>query len=153
MSISKTKIFNLALEHLGITSLIQNSVSETPEAIIMNNFYEIARDTVLEDHDWSFACGYQKLETKEIESLDPNYPFVFDYPQDCISPRAIISPYDNKEKKCIPAIDDKATKVILGEIDNGILRYTKRITNDLILLHLLQLHFLIILLIWQLNRL
>lgn len=130
MAFSKTKIFNLALSNLGVSSLVQNSIQESPEAILMNNFYEMARDTVLEAHDWTFANGYKELSTSKIESPDPNYPFVFTYPSDCISPRAVIDPIDNKEKKCIPAIDSNGVKIILAEIDAGILRYTKRVENE-----------------------
>lgn len=130
MSFSKTNIFNLALLNLGVSNLVQNSIQDSPEALIMTGFYEVARDTVLEDHDWSFANAYQKVSTAEKESLDPNLPFVFTYPSDCIAPRAIIDPNDNKEKKVFQAIDSQGQKIILAEIDTGILRYTKRVDNE-----------------------
>ena len=61
MSFSKTNIFNLALLNLGVSNLVQNSIQDSPEALIITGFYEVARDTVLEDHDWSFANAYEKV--------------------------------------------------------------------------------------------
>lgn len=130
MAFSKTKIINLALSNLGVSSLIQNSVQDTAEAILMNNFYDMARDTVLEAHEWSFANAFVKIAAVEDDSFDPNFQYVFNYPSDCISPRAIIDEFDNKEKKCIPAINSQGIKVILANVDSGVLRYTKRIENE-----------------------
>ena len=61
MAFSKTKIFNIALSNLGVSAPIQNSLEDNPTAILVNNYYELARDTVLEAHEWSFATAYKKL--------------------------------------------------------------------------------------------
>lgn len=131
MGYSKTKIFNIALNNLGISSVLQDAINKNDaKAIILNNYYEMARDTVLEAHEWSFANAYRELSLSRESSPNPNYLYAFTYPNNCISPRAIISPYDNKEKKCEPAIDSNGEKIIVANIDSGKLRYTRRIENE-----------------------
>jgi len=130
MGYSKTKIFNIALHNLGITSVLQNTNQSDIKAITLSNYYDIARDTVLEVHEWSFANAYRDLSTFIEDSPDPNYRYAFTYPNDCIAPRAVISPYDNKEKKCESAIGSNGEKLIVANVDKGKLRYTKRIENE-----------------------
>ena len=127
---TKTKIFNLALGNLGASAIIQNTDEESPQSILLDNYYETARDTVLESHEWSFACGYKELSTSFESSPDGNFLYSFAYPNDCIAPRAIIDKADNKEKKFTTVIDSTGAKVILTNSNPCILRYTKRVTNE-----------------------
>lgn len=127
---TKTKIFNLALANLGVSAIIQNMDEESEQAILLNNYYETARDTVLEAHEWSFACAYKELSTAFEKSPDGNFLYSFAYPNDCISPRAIIDKADNKEKKFVTAIDSTGEKVILTDSNPCILRYSKRVLNE-----------------------
>jgi len=130
MSFSKTKIFNIALSNLGISAPIQNSIEEHPQAILMNNYYELARDSVLEAHEWSFANATKELSIAEESSINGNWSYCFTLPNDCISPRAIIDMSDNKEKKFDPGIDSTGEKVIYTNTNPCLLRYTKRVTNE-----------------------
>lgn len=130
MTFSKVKILNIALSNLGISAPIQNSVEESPTAILMNNYYDIARDTVLEAHDWSFANAHKAISTSFEESINPNYKYAFKFPNDCIAPRAVIDSVDCKEKKFEPAVDSTGAKIILTNSNPCILRYTKRVTNE-----------------------
>lgn len=129
MQYSKTKIFNLALSHLGSSAPLQNDNENHPQAIILNNFYDLARDTVLAAHEWSFANAYKELSVGFEKSPNPNYLYAFKYPNDCISPRAIIDNYDTKEKKCELAINSYDEQVILSNSNPCTLRYTKRVEN------------------------
>lgn len=127
---TKTKIFNLALANLGVSAIIQNSDEESPQAILLDNYYETARDTVLEAHEWSFACAYKELSSSFEKSPDGNFLYSYAYPNDCIAPRAIIDKADNKEKKFVTVIDSTGAKVILTNSTPCVLRYTKRVTNE-----------------------
>ena len=52
----------MALNHLSITAPIAtNSMNKDSRAIILNNFYETARDEVLKAFDWGFANTYKEL--------------------------------------------------------------------------------------------
>ena len=130
MSFSKTKIFNIALQNLGVSANIQNNNQNDVRTNLLNNYYEMARDTVLEMHEWSFASAFRTLSTAINDSQDPNFQFAFTYPNDCISPRAIINPDDKKEKKFGLSINDNGEKLILTNFNPCILRYTKRIENE-----------------------
>lgn len=130
MGFSKTKIFNIALSNLGVSSPIQNSNEKDPRAILINNYYELARDTVLEHHDWSFASAFLDLPISFESSPDPCFSYAFNFPNDCISPRAIIDLSDSKEKKFNPAVDSTGQKIILTNCNPCRLRYTRRIENE-----------------------
>ncbi|MCD8286779.1 MAG: hypothetical protein LUD50_06120 [Clostridia bacterium] len=130
MSFSKTKIFNIALHNLGISSVLQNTDQSDIKAIILNNYYEAARDTVLEAHEWSFATTEKELSVSTSESPNPNFKFAFTYPNDCIASRAIISPFDRKEKKFELMTDSNGQKLILTNHNPCQLRYTRRVENE-----------------------
>ncbi|MBE7713707.1 MAG: hypothetical protein E7Z87_08180 [Cyanobacteria bacterium SIG26] len=131
MSFSRTNIYNIALSNLGVSTPISNYNEKSPYAVIINNYYELARDTVLEAHEWSFANAYKELALSQFKSPDPNFSYAFAYPNDCIAPRAVIDPADRKEKKCIPAIDETTgEKIILTNCNPCILRYTKTVLKE-----------------------
>ena len=130
MGYSKVKIFNLALNRLGVSSAIQSNTQEDPRAILLNNVYELSRDEVLEAHDWSFANAYREISASTESSPDPNYLYALTLPEDCIAPRALIDIGDKQEKKFEPAIGSNNQKIILTNTNPAILRYTKRITNE-----------------------
>lgn len=127
---TKTKIFNIALSNLGVSAIIQNPQEDSPQALLLDTYYETARDTVLEAHEWSFACGYKELSSAFESSPDGNFSYSFAYPNDCVAPRAIIDKADNKEKKFVTAIDSTGAKVILTNTTPCVLRYTKRVANE-----------------------
>lgn len=130
MSNTRTKIYNIVLHNLGVSAPIHDTEQEDPRAILLNNYYEMARDTVLEAHEWSFANTFKELSISFSKSPDPNYLYAFTYPNDCIAPRAIISPDDKKEKCFTPAINENGEQIILTNTNPGILRYTRRIENE-----------------------
>ena len=131
MSFSKTKIFNIALSNLGVSAPIQNSIENNPTAILMNNYYELARDTVLEAHEWSFATAYKELSISEENAPEGSkWAYNFTFPNDCIAPRAIIDLADRKEKKYEPATDSSGQKIILTNCNPCMLRYTRRVTTE-----------------------
>lgn len=130
MSFSKTEIFNIALSNLGVSSLIQSSNQNDTRAILLNNYYELARDTVLELHDWNFANAYRSLAVSDAPSPDPNYEYAFVYPTDCLAPRSVIDSATQKEKKFDIAVLSSGEKIVLSNCNPCLLRYTKRIENE-----------------------
>ena len=128
---TKTYIFNLGLNNLGVSEPIQSeNDNDDPRVILLNNYYNMARDTVLEQHDWKFASKYQSLALAVTDSPDPNYLYAYNLPNDCISPRALISEFDRKEKKFELATNSSGQKIILSNYDGCLLRYTKREVNE-----------------------
>ena len=129
MSFSKTNIYNIALNNLGVSAPILSDNQSDARTQLLNNYWELARDTVLEAHDWNFAVAYKKLSTT-VDCDDPRWNYAFAYPNDCISPRAIIEPNELKEKKFDFSTNSAGEKIILTNINPVILRYTKRMENE-----------------------
>lgn len=131
MAYSKVGIFNMALNHLGITAPIStNSMNTDSKAIILSNFYETARDEVLKAFDWGFANAYKDLTLSTEKSPNPKFPYVYDCPNDCIAARAIIDSVQGEEKKFEPYCNSLGEKSLLSQIEGSRLRYTKRVDKE-----------------------
>lgn len=132
MAYSKVGIFNMALNHLSITAPIStDSFDKDSRAIILNNFYETARDEVLKAFDWGFANAYKDLTLSTETSPNPKFPFVYDCPNDCVAARAIIDTIHGDEKKFEVHVNSLGEKSFLAEIECARLRYTKRIEKEI----------------------
>jgi hypothetical protein len=84
---SKVDICNIALSHVGAYR-IQSITETTKEAKECNNFYEIALNAVLEDHDWSFAR--KRLVLALLTDTYSGWSYAYQYPTDCVCPRYIV---------------------------------------------------------------
>ena len=108
---TEVDICNLALAHLGddatIASLSPPEGSAQAEKAA--RFYPIARNNLLEMHNWNFAAkrGNLALTTNTLDQWD--YAYVA--PADMMSPVAIISP---------SAQNDYATRMSAGDTPGGI---------------------------------
>ena len=144
MTISKTRIFNMALNELGVSAPIQNAdAQDDNRAIILRNFYEIARDEVLKAFDWNFAERYRVLTPTQDECLDPNFKFVYDYPNDCLCARDLYQKVDENSEYKNRAADEGLTykfrlsanddgqKVLLADISPAVLRYTRKVEKEI----------------------
>jgi len=133
MAYSKVGIFNMALNHLSITAPIStNSIDKDSRAIILNNFYETARDEVLKAFDWGFANTYKDLTLTTDASPNPKYPYVYDCPNDCIAARAIIDTVMGEEKKFEAYSNALGEKSFLASVESARLRYTKRVEKEVL---------------------
>ena len=108
---TEVDICNLALAHLGddatIASLSPPEGSAQAEKAA--RFYPIARNNLLEMHNWNFAAkrGNLALTTNTLDQWD--YAYVA--PADMMSPVAVISP---------TAQNDYATRMSAGDTPGGI---------------------------------
>lgn len=132
MTSTKTRIFNMALHELGITAPIVNSEQQDDtRAIVLNNYYEDARDEVLKAFDWNFAEKYREITPLPQKSLHPKYLYVYDYPNDCINARSIYdADFAGLSKEFKVSSDENGKKVILTNVYPAVLRYTRRVTNE-----------------------
>lgn len=96
MNYTKAKIFNIALKNLRISVGIQNANQDDKNTIILNEFYELAKEQVLKDFDWNFANSYRELSLTGNIPSNPKFLYEYDYPNDCLFAREIIS-YCDKE--------------------------------------------------------
>ncbi len=131
MTFSKAQIYNITLNILGVSIPIENTNSSDNKTILLNNYYELARDYVLKDFDWNFASVFKKISLCENDIQESRYKYCYDYPNDCICARDIFNKSDFVlQKFSINALND-GTKVILTDVDEAILRYTKRIEKEI----------------------
>lgn len=129
---SKTDIFNMAIMELGISSPITDGTINTDnKAIILNSFYENARDEVLKAFDWNFAERFKNLSVTEETEFDPRYLYCFDYPQDCLNARELYSVEGDKlKKKFKVSAGQSGNKIILTNVNPCILKYTRKVTTE-----------------------
>lgn len=130
MTLSKAQLYNITLNILGISTPLENANSNDNRAILLNNYYEIARDFVLKDYDWNFAVKYRKLSLSGEQNENFKYKYCYDYPNDCICARDIFDSETDKTYTFLITSLDSGQKVILCDIQDAILRYTRRIDKE-----------------------
>jgi hypothetical protein len=89
---SDVDICNLALARLGDTAVVTNINPPDPskQASRCATFYPIARDTLLEMHDWGFST---KRDTLALKSPPLNgWQFTYAYPNNALNIIAILPP-------------------------------------------------------------
>ena len=128
---SKAQIFNIALNILGVSSPLENPNSNDNRAILLNNYYELARDYVLKDFDWNFASAFSELALCDEQMPNLNFKYAFNYPNDCICARDVYSIDDYVlQKFSISSLED-GSLVILTDVENAVLRYTRRVDKEI----------------------
>ena len=130
MTFSKAQIYNITLNILGVSTPLENANNNDNRTILLNNYYELARDYVLKDFDWNFASVFKKLSVCLDTVEESKYTYCYDDPNDCVGARGIFNKDDYTIKEySINALSDGA-KVILTDTPEAILRYTKRIDKE-----------------------
>jgi len=130
MANSKAQIFNIALNILGVSNPLENANSNDNRAILLNNYYKIARDYVLKDFDWNFASTFRELAIIEKAENVSVWRFCYAYPNDCIAARDIFEKGSFELKKFEISSLLTGEKVILTDVENAVLRYTKRVEKE-----------------------
>ena len=130
MSISKTQIFNITLNILGISTPLENINSNDNKTILLNNYYDLARDYVLKDYDWNFASSFRQLSLAYSQDCNYKFSYVYDYPNDCICARDVFDGSTKKSDKFSIGANSNNEKVILTNIQNPILRYTRKVDKE-----------------------
>ena len=130
MTQSRAKLYNITLNILGVSTPLENTNSQDSRAILLNNYYELARDYVLKDFDWNFASKYRKLSLTDNQNNNFKYKYCYDYPNDCICARDVFDENNDVLYKFVVASSETGQKVILCDVDGAILRYTRRIDKE-----------------------
>lgn len=130
MNYTKAKIFNMTLKNLRVSVSIQNSNQTDKNTLILNEFYDVAREQVLKDFDWNFANSYRELSLTGNIPQNPKFLYEYDYPNDCIFAREIIPYVSSDLVEFEVASNSTGQKVINTNQTPAILRYTKSIDNE-----------------------
>lgn len=133
MVTSKAQIFNIALNILGVSVPIEKADNTDNRYILLNNYYDLARDYVLKDFDWNFASTFKDLSLIEYDDSlcnFSNYKFCYAYPNSCICARDLfVKGSYVLNKFCVHCLETNE-KVILTDAPEAVLRFTRRISNE-----------------------
>jgi hypothetical protein len=127
-TISKVKIANMALSHVGASSTIETFTEETSTAGIVDLWYDFSRLQVLEAADWPFARKRQALATHADDAPILEWQFRYQYPADCVSLRRLVNPLGPTADAVpmeIELSNDDQTKTILTNLESACVVYTK----------------------------
>lgn len=130
MNYTKSKIFNIALKNLRVSVCIQNTNQNDKNTIVLNEFYDSAREQVLKDFDWNFASSYTELSLTGYIPQNPKFLYEYDYPNDCLFARELISYKDENIVEFEIASNINGQKVINTNITPAVIRYTKSVENE-----------------------
>ena len=130
MNYTKAKIFNMTLKNLRVSVSIQNSNQTDKNTLILNEFYDVAREQVLKDFDWNFANSYRELSLTGNIPQNPKFLYEYDYPNDCVFAREIIPYVSSDLVEFEIASNVTGQKVINTNQTPAILRYTKSVDNE-----------------------
>ncbi len=130
MNYTKAKIFNITLKNLRVSVGLQHTNQTDRNTIILNEFYDSAREQVLKDFDWNFANSYRELALTGNIPQNPKFLYEYDYPNDCNFAREIISYTDKEIIEFEVAANSAGQKVINTNMTPAILRYTKSVDNE-----------------------
>jgi hypothetical protein len=146
---SEVDICNLALGHLGDRATVSsiNPPEGSAQAEHCARFYPIARDMVLESHEWGFATKRANLALL-VDTPPPGFMFVYQQPSDCRNIIDLIDPHAPTffpiDERCGHWQDDAFTLpavpyeleargdgvgVIYTNLENAIVRYTASVTD------------------------
>lgn len=123
-------ICNFALLHIGAGAPIASLSEHSTEAKTCARIFDIARDSVLRDHDWNFATKHITLA--QIETDSEEWAYRFAYPNDCLKARRIISGQKraSSHKFKVATDTDTQNRTILCDVNPAILEYTVRAQNS-----------------------
>lgn len=131
MTFSKAQIFNITLNILGVSMPLENANSNDNRAILLNNYYFLARDYVLKDFDWNFASTFKELSLVQNFDLIFGYKYCYDYPNDCICARDVFEKGDYRIQKYTVASLENGDRAIFTNVEHAVLRYTRRIDKEI----------------------
>jgi hypothetical protein len=146
---SEVDICNLALAHLGDRATV-SSISPpegSAQAEHCARFYTVARDLVLEAHEWGFATKRANLALL-TDTPPPGFQFVYQLPSDCRNIIDLIDPnaptFYPIDESCGHWQDDAFTmpavayeleartdgvSVIYTSLENAMIRYVASVTD------------------------
>jgi hypothetical protein len=89
---SEVNICNLALAHLGDSATVAsiNPPEGSAQAEHCQKFYPIARDTLLEMHEWSFTS--KRITAAQLTNSWPMWKYAYAYPSDAIDILSVLPP-------------------------------------------------------------
>lgn len=132
---SEVFICNLALGHCGSKRVIQALDEGTTEADLCDQYFDHARDLLLQDVEWGFATAYKTLALLPDAPDTEAWEYAYDYPNDCLKVRFINqdAAHFNRGNAApfeLALNDDGDDRIIMCNIEDAEVCYTKKVTNS-----------------------
>lgn len=129
---SEVDICNLALSHLGDTATVASldPPEGSAQAEHCARFYPIARDSLLEFHNWKFASRRAKLALLSVDSWSWDYAYA--PPADALKLLAVLpegADSDAEGADYEPEVGPAGEALILSDTANASLRYIALVTD------------------------
>lgn len=129
MATSEVDICNLALSHLGDEAEV---ISITPpdgtiQAAHCGRFYPIARNTLLEMHQWTFATVRTSLALT-VAAAPSEWEYAYAMPSNVLKPLAVYLPtaaQDGRGEDYIVESDASGNQVIYTNVEQAVFRYIR----------------------------
>ena len=125
--ISRVRICNMALSHVGANSNIESLTENSAEAAACDLWYDFSRLQTLEANDWGFARRRLTLATHSDDPPDGVWAYRYQYPSDSVIVRKIQSPAGENAEPIpweVETSEDQSTKTILTDLSEAIAVYT-----------------------------
>ena len=129
---SEIDIANLALAHLGDDASVASidPPEGSSQAEHCARFYPIARDSMLESHDWNFIIRRKVL----AKLTEPSFhrQFAYQKPADAIRIIQVLPTVSSPENDGVEyelSNTDAGTALILTDLEDATVRYTTRVTD------------------------
>ena len=128
---SKVDIWNMALGFLKERTRIQSEDDTSSKAGDCRLYYPLARDAVLEAHDWSFARSFKALALHADDPPTDGWEYMYSYPSDCLAVRYI----DDTGRQLIRPpiayrmINYQGQKMILTNQQDAVVCYTYKLED------------------------
>lgn len=129
-SYTKAKIFNLTLKNLGVSVSVQSTTQTDRNTAVLNEYYDTAKEKTLADHDWGFASAYRSLTPTGGKCPNPKFNFEYDYPNNCVMVREIVTAEENKTIEFEPASNENGQRVLYTNEANATIRYTRLVQEE-----------------------
>ena len=130
--VSPTRIGNMALSHIGVSSTIESLTENIPEATQLNLWYDFSREQALEILDWNFARKRQTLALHSDDAPDGVWTFRYQYPADALKVRRMVNPA-GKTADAVPFeienSDDGTEKTIVTNLEDAVAAYTFNLSS------------------------
>jgi hypothetical protein len=129
---SAIAICKLGLSHIGQKTNIQSidPPDGSVEAAHCATFYPIARDMLLEMHDWYFST--RRVALAEVTNELDSWGFAYTYPAECVKPLALLLPEstdDTKTQEYITETLDNGQKIIYTNVEEAVFKYLVKVTD------------------------
>lgn len=120
----------MALKNLGVSVGVQNTNQSDRNSVVLNEFYDTAKEKSLTDYDWGFANAYRELTPTGGTCPNPKFAYEYDYPNDCCAIREIATADETQKIEFEIASNLGGRRVIYTNESPATIRYTRLVAEE-----------------------